>query len=305
MNEASISIIIPCYNTGQQALSLIKKLVKDNHDYEGKIEIICINDGSTDDSLEILKNGVKSLDSKKLTINILNQGNTGAAGARNLGIRKAKGEFLMFIDSDDEVEKDFVKELTGAMQEKVSMAAVGFVYKRLKDGTCKNVGTEPTPKKRGEEKNVYILRMLTQNSKLYSVINKIFRTKIVKMNSIEFKQGVDFGEDTMFVLDYLAVAEGELVMINKPLYIYNYGTDTSTVASSSLVWKNWEKLYGYVKKWGVGSLEEKKWLRSLYWRWKISHLLAVGRSKKTWKEKSKFICPILIPLAIIGAKIRK
>lgn len=101
---AKISIIVPVYNTEkflEKCLnSLINQTLKD-------IEIICINDGSTDKSLQILE----KFANKDKRIQIINQTNSGLSVARNIGIKKAKGEYIGFVDSDDWVDLNFFEQL--------------------------------------------------------------------------------------------------------------------------------------------------------------------------------------------------
>lgn len=301
MKDSLISVIIPFYNTGESTVKLINKLAKEK---ESRLEVLCIDDGSTDHSLELVGRAAEKIRREKgCEIKIFSQKNTGAAGARNLGLEKARGDFVIFIDSDDEIGEKFITKLHEAMMKgDVDLAVVGFLYRRIRSKEEKTVGIEEAPKMPGEIRRNYILRMLTQNSKLYSVVNKIFRMKAIKQNKIRFREELDFAEDTIFVLDYLAATKGEIVFINEPLYIYNYGTKTSTVAISALDWKNWKNSYDYLKKWAGG---ERKYCRKIYIRWRISHLLAVGRSDKSWREKTRFLSPFLIPLATLAAKIRK
>lgn len=99
-----ISIIIPVYNTEKYLSrcldSAINQTLKD-------IEIICVNDGSTDNSLDILKEYA----AKDNRIKIISKGNEGAAITRNIGINVATGEYIGFIDSDDYVDLDYFEEL--------------------------------------------------------------------------------------------------------------------------------------------------------------------------------------------------
>ena len=90
----TISIIIPVYNVQDYLTSCIESIIKQDYkDYEA----IFINDGSTDDSLEILKQYVKTDKRFKL----ISQKNSGLSSARNTGINQAQGKYITFIDSDD------------------------------------------------------------------------------------------------------------------------------------------------------------------------------------------------------------
>lgn len=99
-----VSVVIPVYNVEnylEECLdSIINQTLKD-------IEIICINDGSTDASIDILEKYAKA-DSR---IQIFNQNNSGLSAARNRGIELSKGEFVYFIDSDDYLDLNALKEL--------------------------------------------------------------------------------------------------------------------------------------------------------------------------------------------------
>lgn len=95
MNEnIKVSVIIPVYNSAQYLTKCIESMLNQTLK---EIEIICVDDGSTDESLAIIKN-YKKLDSR---IKILTQENKYAGVARNNGMRIAKGEYLFFLDSDD------------------------------------------------------------------------------------------------------------------------------------------------------------------------------------------------------------
>ena len=95
-----VSVIIPVYNSEKYLKRCLTSVLNQTL---SNIEIICVNDCSTDSSLEILKNyDVKIIDLKE---------NKGASFARNLGIKNAQGEFLAFIDSDDYIKEDFLEKL--------------------------------------------------------------------------------------------------------------------------------------------------------------------------------------------------
>lgn len=103
-----ISIIIPVYNTEKYLDECLQSIIKQNidcHDYE----IICVNDGSTDESLEVLYRLKKNHPTSNIII--INQENSGVCSARNAGINIAQGDYIWFIDSDDYIEKNVLAEL--------------------------------------------------------------------------------------------------------------------------------------------------------------------------------------------------
>lgn len=311
MKQPLISIIIPIYNTGEKAVKLLNQLVGDRYD---NLEIICVDDGSKDDSFSLLAEFCRQqkLKGSNKKIRLLQQENMGPAAARNTGLKNMRGEFVAFIDSDDAVSKDYLSEMSALMLDDVAMVTSGFLYKRIHQKTEKEMFTNMI-QERGENEDFksYILKNLATDGRLYASVNKIFRVDIIKRHDLEFPTGWDFAEDTNFVLQYLKYADKDgfsrLKFLAKPYYIYHYGTETSTVASSSLPWRNWQKSYNYLKKW-VGknpTKEQEYWLSRVMVRWRISHALAVARSNQKITEKWKYLNPLFLPLASIMAKIRK
>ena len=313
-----ISVIIPIYNTGDSAVKLLDKLTKQSYE---NLEIICVDDGSKDGSFDLVAEFVRQskLKNKNLNMTILRQKNQGAAGARNLGLKKASGEYVTFIDSDDEVKKTHIEDLLKSLEKdpRNALSVCGYVYRRLRMQTEKDFFTNEIWTGL-EEVNfrAYILSLLASDGRMYAAINKMFRLSVIKKTKVEFPVGWDFAEDTMFVLRYLKAAEeagfNRIGMVLKANYIYNYGTETSTVASSSMKFNNWQKSFQNITKWAEDKNDsaeikklKQKWLKKLYLRFKISHALAVARSAMPLTKKWKYLNPVVLPLASLAAKIRK
>ena len=313
-----ISVIIPIYNTGDSAVKLLNKLTKQSYK---NLEIICVDDGSKDGSFDLISEFIRQskLKNKNLNMTILRQKNQGAAGARNLGLKKASGEYVTFIDSDDEVKKTHIEDLFESLEKdpRNALSVCGYVYRRLRMQTEKNFFTNEIWTGLKEVNfRAYILSLLASDGRMYAAINKMFRLSVIKKAKVEFPVGWDFAEDTMFVLRYLKAAEeagfNRIGMVLKANYIYNYGTETSTVASSSMKFNNWQKSFQNITKWAEYKKDsaeikklKQKWLRKLYLRFKISHALAVARSAMPLTKKWKYLNPLVLPLASLAAKIRK
>ena len=313
-----ISVIIPIYNTGDSAIKLLNKLTKQSYE---NLEIICVDDGSKDGSFDLVAEFIRQskLKNKNLNMTILRQKNQGAAGARNLGLKKASGEYVTFIDSDDEVKKTHIEDLLKSLEKdpRNALSVCGYVYRRLRMQTEKNFFTNEIWTGL-EEVNfrAYIVSLLASDGRMYAAINKMFRLSVIKKAKVEFPVGWDFAEDTMFVLRYLKAAEeagfNRIGIVLKANYIYNYGTETSTVANSSMKFSNWQKSFQNITKWAEDKKDsaeikklKQKWLRKLYLRFKISHALAVARSAMPLTKKWKYLNPLVLPLASLAAKIRK
>lgn len=278
-----VSIIIPVYNTEKTAIALVKNLLAGSYK---KIEIICIDDGSRDESFKQLSELAK----KEARLVVVRQKNQGAAEARNRGLELAQGKFISFIDSDDIVQHNFIEKLLRKMQKSDAILALCQIRQRLLRSNKEVIQYKSMMRKRGKTSfRSYILRLMLEDGRMYPVVNKLFRAEIIRVNKIKFDKKRVFAEDTQFVLQYLnAAGEGEIAFVKEPLYIYNFGTETSTVIQSALDWQNWQKNLEDVKNFAEGDRAAKKLIWRLFLRWRISHGLAVARapiSKKQRREK--------------------
>ncbi|MCL1839717.1 glycosyltransferase [Candidatus Saccharibacteria bacterium] len=285
MSSPLVSIIIPFYNTGNRAQKLIKDVLDQSYK---NLQIIFVNDGSTDNTLNLLE---KSAEQDK-RITLINQKNSGsAAGARNSGLQKATGEFIMFADSDDEISQQFVKKMLNKIQTTNSdLVTCGFKYHRLSTSTTTEAFTNPVAKQRPSESlSAYVIRLLGNNGHLYSVVNKIFRTDLIKQHQLKFDSKLNFGEDLLFVLTYLKHAK-QISFLYEPLYTYHYGTQTSTVKNSSLKYENWQQNWQFLTKWfRPHSPAETDCLNWIKYRWSYSYCLAVYRSSKPRSQKYELL----------------
>lgn len=119
MNDIKISVVVPVYNVekyiGQCLDSILGQTLKD-------IEIICINDGSKDNTLEILKDYAQ----KDSRIILIDKENEGLSKARNQGTEIASGEYISFIDSDDWIDENYLEALYNAAKNIIVMLLVGI-----------------------------------------------------------------------------------------------------------------------------------------------------------------------------------
>ena len=316
--EDKVSVIVPIFNTGKEAMKLVLSIMKGNYK---ALEIILVDDGSTDDSTVLVKEFVRQYKLKFKGKNVpalkfFTKENGGASTARNLGLEHATGKYVTFTDSDDSVDKNFYKKMVEAIKKyeeynsrdlKVALAVSGVHYKRLntkheKDIYCNEIkGCEPD-----ETFKEYVLRVMYTDGRLYAVSNKLFRLDIIKHFNIRFDESMSFAEDTKFTLEYLNAANrvhySRIEYVLEPLYHYNFGTPTSIVGDSSLSWGNWLKSYNDFEKF-IGKKRSKraeKYLHRIFLRWKVSHSLAVARSNQSFGHKVQHVSIAkLIPAEII------
>ena len=224
---AKISVIIPVYNVEKylrQCLdSVINQTLKD-------IEIICVNDGSTDGSLNILQEYAN----KDKRIKVISQENKGLSGARNVGIKSAKGEYIGFIDSDDWIDKTFYENLYKAGKSNKADIVAGNIIKEK--GTCSRRITNYHIPYRSN--NVDEKFRLLKIPKFNYVWNKIYnREQLIKSN-ILFEENIKY-EDVEFT-HKVAFYLNRVVIQPKSNYHYriNQNGICQNSSSSSYDYKN-------------------------------------------------------------------
>lgn len=180
-NKILLSIIVPIYNTGKYIGKCLESLTAQNLSLE-KYEIICINDGSTDNSCVIVESYAK----KFSNIRFVSQENKGVSAARNKGIHLAKGKYIWFVDSDDFIKSNVLAQIAGI----------------LIDGDCDRLTLLPFAFRDNEENDIPI----EVTAEMYSVTYKdwlwtqIFKTNLIVDNHIRFDEEVSYAEDSLFVL---------------------------------------------------------------------------------------------------------
>lgn len=207
-----VSIILPVYNSEDTISETIESLL--NQSFQGKYEIIIINDGSTDSSLKIINNYQKKFSS---IIKVIDKNNTGVSDSRNAGIKKAIGKYITFIDSDDLYDRDYLNILSNSLEKNISCDLAICGYKLVGD-KHKNISVDKL-KENVTKVNDKIIQKL-QNDLLFNQLwNKIYKSDIIKNNSIEFNKNLSLGEDAIFNIEYLKYVN-DIYIVDKCLYKY-------------------------------------------------------------------------------------
>jgi cellulose synthase/poly-beta-1,6-N-acetylglucosamine synthase-like glycosyltransferase len=175
INYPKVSVIIPVYNTEKYLCqcidSVVNQTLKD-------IEIICINDGSTDSSLQILN----EYSNKDKRIIVINQNNSGLGAARNSGLKVAKGHYIGFVDSDDWIDLNYYETLyNGAIKNNADLVRTSYFheYKNYQEKEKVLSGLFERKKLKKESP------CLNVNEHTVVVWNAIYRRKYLFENNIE------------------------------------------------------------------------------------------------------------------------
>lgn len=217
-----ISIIVPVYNASKYLedciLSVLKQTYKD-------FELILIDDGSKDNSLDILKR-FETFDKR---IKIYEQKNHGVSYTRNKGIDLAKGDYILFLDSDDWIESDMLEQMYSAMiKTNVSVVRCNYFVNNLQEQYVGNdffEEKEVTYNKK-EIKDKIIPALLSNKMKSFSVLYLI-DSKVLK-GKIYYNEEISMLEDQIFCLKMLSKID-KITFIHNPLYHYRVNESSVTV----------------------------------------------------------------------------
>lgn len=203
MNEYKLSIIVPVYGVEKYIDKCLNSLVKQSLK---EIEIIVVNDGTKDNSQKIIDKYVKKYPDK---IKSYIKENGGQGSARNYGLKKATGEYIGYVDSDDFVEKDMYKKLYNKAKENNYDIVVCGNYNVSEDYQNKNIDAFINNYNTDLE-NIFFGKM--------AVWNKIYKRDILIKNKLEFKEKVWY-EDLAFTLKAI-MNSNTFAFIDEPLYDY-------------------------------------------------------------------------------------
>lgn len=249
MIENSISVVIINFNNNKYLRLCLNNICQQLYKY---LEIICIDDGSTDDSLKILQQYAQ----KDSRIKILTQQNQGAAAARNLGLSVAKGKYVIFLDSDDYFEPDLIKASVEQV-EKFKADMVIFKAEAFDDVTDKTspLNDRISSLKEYQHKAFCYKDMPEDifNSFLTAPWNKLYRKSFLDKHGFQF-QKVKRTNDLLFTSQTLVTAE-RIVLLDKVLLHYRVGQNKNLQSGNSKTpldfYKALYELKKYLKQTGL------------------------------------------------------
>ena len=209
-----ISIIIPIYNTEAYLPRCIDSILSQSFtDYE----LILINDGSIDNSGSICDKYAQQ-DNR---IKVFHQKNGGLSSARNTGLDHAQGEWIYFVDSDDELKPDGLQTLVNCISEDVDMVMGGYEQYNL-DGNL--IETEKNHETLTLSRRDSLLVLFPDHSIQYSYLGyvwiRLFRNRIIQDHGLRFDTSIRIKEDTLFVTQYLCKSNGKTRFTTTPVYKY-------------------------------------------------------------------------------------
>lgn len=235
-----VSIIVPVYNVQAYLAKCLDSLVRQTYK---NIEIILVDDGSSDQSLSICEEFAQ----KDTRIKFISQKNSGVTSARISGLLNSAGAFIMFVDADDYVSVDIV-ELMMYSQQKYQVDMVCCQYYDVKDNKITSTLVRPVPGYYDKKKIEKLLRTNFLHDKVTEapgmagfLCAKLFRREFVH-DALYAGRGIIHGEDILAIFKMLYSMRSMYVM-TEYLYYYVSRKGQATRTYNSAYWKNFEKFF--------------------------------------------------------------
>ncbi len=204
MNEPLCSIIVPIYNAAIDLVPCLESIKRQKYE---NLEILLVNDGSSDSSLEICRMYAR-LDPR---IVIIDKENSGVSGTRNAAIERAHGKYLQFVDADDYLDVNATRLMVEAMEENHCDLLIAHYCSVTKSGT-QVFGFLPSDTRMDKAQFARYL-MEEPASFYYGVMwNKLYRREIIMEHGIRCNEEFSWSEDMLFNLEYIRYAESFYAM---------------------------------------------------------------------------------------------
>ena len=293
MENPLVSIIVPVYNTEKYIRECLNSLIQQSYSH---IEIIAVDDGSTDNSLCLLK----ELSTKDNRLKVFSQPNQGVSAARNLALSKATGIYIMFVDADDWIESSTIEECLQAIGDadvcffayvreinNRSLPKLLFSQTQLfTEEACKQLQRRMIGPVGEELANPGML------DSLGTIWGKLYRREILDGTSFIDLKIIGTAEDSLFNCNVFRKIQ-KAVYINKTFYHYrkfNIGAETKRYKPQ--LFQQWNRLFEYMKATATDEIGQK----ALYNRIALS-IIGLGLneclSPDTLKAKTAKIAEII------------
>lgn len=274
----SVSIIMPCYNVEKLIDETMESLeMQTSKDFE----LICINDGSSDNTLDKLKEWANK---NIFRMRIINQANGGVSKARNRGIEEAKGRYIMFLDSDDIYHPSFVELMLQGMEKTdISYCRLSRNLEEVYQCDIESVDFNCHSIKTAMKKLLYEMGS-------YGFVCYVYKKQLIEDINLEFDESTKYGEDREFNWKYLCHCRNA-TWIDLPLYGYRINNNSATKSKAS--WRKTDLLIAVkrIEKYLVdcGCTFSEEFNSYMYARamWAVAKTIAVSKNMKLFKRLQK------------------
>lgn len=221
MKKDTVTVIVPVFNTEKYLACCIDSICKQSY---SDLQIILINDGSTDGSLKICEKYAM----KDSRITLLSQKNAGVSSARNAGLEAAEGYYLCFLDSDDYLEIDAIQTLVNShSDEDMIVSRFSTINENGSIGSSsKEISSFITD---SNSMIKYVLSPTVEYAYQGYLWNKLYLNEIIQKNNIRFDESISYNEDRLFLINYLLSSRKVRFISDKT---YNYRQRSGSAMSA-------------------------------------------------------------------------
>ena len=283
MREGLISIIMPVYNSEKYLTDTIHSVL--NQTYKD-FELIAVDDGSIDQSLNILK----QFDDKRIVV--INKENTGVSDTRNVGLQAANGEYVCFLDADDNYASVYLERLyETALGNDADMVVCNYVPFR---------GQPRFQTKKSVPVNVKNTDVLVQAGVLTSACTKLIKSSTLSKHEIKFDRNMTFGEDLFFCWKaYLA--SNRVFFIDESLYGYRMTIESATTKYHPNLYDKYKKAFEDLKQFGKNIGKNDEYAMDIFLATRIpSFIRMLIREKSSFEKKKNDLKRILSDDTIVN-----
>lgn len=206
-----VSVVVPAYNAEKTIERAVKSLQQQTYK---NIEIIIINDGSKDKTDDICRRLAEK--DSRIQYRLIENG--GVSNARNEGISYCNGRYIAFLDSDDQMESTMIEKIVSFIDDTIDLVCCGYKVITANDEVI--FEQSPIQMKKTKSEAYMAVENLQLNTCMNSLWNKLFRSSVIKENQIKMDTTISMGEDLLFILNYLRLMNGDIVVIPDTEYRY-------------------------------------------------------------------------------------
>lgn len=219
MTYYRISIIVPIYNVEKYVRQCIESII--NQTYKN-LQIILVDDGSTDTS-GLICDEYASIDDR---IEVIHKKNGGLVTARKIGLQKAKGEYIGFVDGDDYIDDNMYESLLGYILKKdVDMVHTGYWYE-VANTTYSNTNFDTGIIECPEDKSMLLRNILLQHNNIeHSIWSKLFKRSLIVKSYYDVNDECSYGEDLVCMISTIINAD-RIYILNSAYYHYRVRSES-------------------------------------------------------------------------------
>lgn len=265
IDELKISIIVPVYNSQKYLEACLESLIQQSYE---NYEVILVNDGSTDNSLDICSH----FSDKSEKVIVINQENSGVSCARNKGLEKATGEYVMFVDADDWIDTKMLSQLSKQVREtEANFVMCNFIREYPTKSELVWSGFNSTTILKNQEiEEQLILGFIEKKERETNHVlapfkapwGKLFDLDIIKKHHLKFDDQLVIGEDFLFNLQFLKHCEKALI-VDDFYYHYLINEESIMMKYKEECWSNiysrtLQKIESFLKENGYDNVSSQQ-----------------------------------------------